>query len=97
MGIPPGAPPRPWSPRRSAVWGFVIGVVIVVPATIAALLSHTGEAVQPYLVPGAWVLSPLRGLAADLPGLVNMATASLVNGLVYAAILAAAMTALRRR
>jgi hypothetical protein len=63
---------RPWPPQRWARWGFVVGVAITVPATFFALLSHTGEALHPYLVSGTELLGPLSDTMATWPGLMNM-------------------------
>jgi hypothetical protein len=68
------------------LWGFIVGVTITVPATFYALLSHTGEALHPYLVPGTKLLGPLSDAMAAWPGVINMAIGSVVNGVVYAAI-----------
>jgi hypothetical protein len=63
-----------------------VGVAITVPATFFALLSPTGEVVFPFLVPANAVLRPLADVVARWPGLANVALASLVNGVIYAAI-----------
>lgn len=76
---------RGWPPQRWAWWGFVVGVAVTLPATFFALLSHTGEALHPYLVPSAALLGPLSDVMATWPGLLNMTIAAVVNGLVYAA------------
>lgn len=47
---------RTWPPQRWASWGFIAGAAITVPATFFALLSHTGEALHPYLVPSTGLL-----------------------------------------
>ncbi len=75
--------------KRWAFWSFVVGVAITMPATFLALLSPTGEALLPFLVPASAVLRPLADVVANWPGLVNVAIASLVNGVIYAAIAAA--------
>jgi hypothetical protein len=67
------------------LWGFILGVAITVPATFLALLSHTGEVLQPYLAPGTELLGPLSDMMASSPGLMNMAIAAMVNGVIYAA------------
>jgi hypothetical protein len=76
---------RPWPPQRWARWGFIVGVAITVPATFFALLSHTGEALHPYLVPSTELLGPLSDTMATWPGLMTMAVAAVVNGVVYTA------------
>lgn len=72
--------------RRWLLWGWIIGVVITVPATFFALLSPAGETLHPYLVPSAGLLAPLSGAMAEWPALVNLAIACIVNGLVYATV-----------
>ena len=75
--------------KRWAFWSFLVGVAITVPATLFALLSPTGEVLFPFLVPANAVLRPLTDVVASWPGLVNVAMASLANGVIYAAIAAA--------
>lgn len=70
------------------------------PATLFALLSHTGEALHPYLVPSTELLGPLSDVMATWPGLINMAIAAVVNGVIYAAgagALGAVLVILRHR
>jgi hypothetical protein len=76
---------RTWPLQRWALWGFIVGVAITVPATFVALLSHTGEALHPYLVPSTELLGPLSNVMATWPGLMNMSIAAVVNGVIYAA------------
>jgi hypothetical protein len=74
---------------------FVVGFLIAVPAAFFALLSTTGEAALPYLVPGAAILSSVLGDSMnDWNGAVNMLLVSVVNGLVYALVGGLAATAL---
>lgn len=84
------APTRAGPLRRWLLWGWIIGVVITVPATFFALLSPAGETLHPFLVPSAGLLAPLSGVMANWPALVNLAIACIVNGLVYATVAAAA-------
>lgn len=88
---------RTRQPRRYALWGFVIGVAITVPATLLALVSNVGEAIHPYLVPSTVLLRPLADAAASWPGLLNVALAAVVNGLVYATVVGLAAFATTRR
>jgi hypothetical protein len=91
---------RTWPPQRWALWGFIVGVAITVPATFFALLSHAGETLHPYLVPSTELLGPLSDVMATWPGLVNMGIAAVVNGVIYAAGVGALTTLLamlRRR
>ena len=82
--------------RRWIVVLFLVGFFITVPATFVALLSTTGEAVLPYLVPGAAILSSLLSDSMrGWNGAVNMLLGSVVNGLVYALVGGLAATALR--
>ena len=74
--------------RRFASWGFLVGFLVTVPAVVLALVSATGEALKPYLVPGAWLLRPLTDAMADWPGLITILLAAVVNGLVYGAVAA---------
>ena len=60
-------------------------MAITVPATFFALLSHTGEALHPCLVLGTELLGPLSDTMATWHGLMNMAVAAVVNGVVYTA------------
>ncbi len=72
--------------RRFASWGFLVGFLVTVPATLLALVSATGEALKPYVVPGTWLLEPLTDAMADWPGLVNILVGAVANGLVYGAV-----------
>jgi hypothetical protein len=85
MSAAPDSRARHWPPRRWALWGFIVGVAITVPATFFALVSHTGEALHPYLVPSAKLLGPLSDMMSTWPGLMNMAIDAAVNGAIYAA------------
>jgi hypothetical protein len=85
------------------LWGFIAGVAITVPATFFALLSHTGGALHPYLVPSPELLGPLSDVTATWPGLTNIAIAAVVvvvTGVTYAAgagALGTVMPMLKRR
>ena len=85
---------RAWSgrARRSASWGFLVGFLVTVPAALLALVSATGEALKPYLVPGAWLLQPLTDAMADWPGLLTILLTAVANGLVYGAVAATVWT-----
>ena len=83
MDMQSTAPPRSMTTRRWASWGFIAGVAITWPAAALALLSPTGEALQPYLTPGPWLLQPVADTMASWPGLINVLVASVSNGLVY--------------
>ena len=85
MSAAPEARTRTWPPRRWAVWGFIVGAAITVPATFFALLSYAGETLYPYLVPTSELLSRLPQVMETWPGAVNMAIASALNGGIYAA------------
>lgn len=85
MSAAADARPRTWPPWRWAVWGFIVGAAITVPATFFALLSYTGETLYPYLVPTSELLSRLPQVMETWPGAVNMAIASALNGCLYAA------------
>lgn len=74
---------RTSSPQRWALWGFILGVAITVPATFFALLFHAGETLHPYLVPSAELLDPLSDVIATWPGLLNMVIAAAINGVIY--------------
>lgn len=86
MSTAPDARTRGWPPRRWALWGFVVGAAITVPATMFALLSYTGETLYPFLVPSSGLLTRLGDVVATWPGALNMAIACGINGLFYAAI-----------
>lgn len=60
-------------------------MAIALPATVFALLSHTGEALHPYLVPSSALLRRLPDVTATWPDLANVAIAAVVNGIIYAA------------
>ncbi len=92
MRTPPAAQTPTSSARRWALWGFIVGAAITVPATMFALLSHTGEALMPYLVLGSSLLHPLAEMMAVWPGLINMTVASVANGLLYGALAGVAAT-----
>ena len=96
MRTPPTAQTPTSSAPRWALWGFIAGAVITMPATMFALLSPTGEALMPYLVPGAPLLQPLADMMAVWPGLLNMTLVSVANGLVYGALAGAVAMVLGR-
>jgi hypothetical protein len=56
--MPTARIPRDRAPqvRRWIAVFFLVGFLIAVPATFVALLSTTGEAVFPFLFPGAAIL-----------------------------------------
>jgi hypothetical protein len=86
-------------PARAFGLGFVLGLVVTVPATFFALLSPVGEAVLGILTPGSLLLRPLADTMATWPGLVNVALVAVANGLVYglvALVLVSAVNAFRR-
>lgn len=70
------------SARAFAV-GFVVGLVVTVPAILFALLSPVGEALLPLLTPGSLLLRPIAEAMADWPGLLNVGLVSVANGLIY--------------
>ena len=76
---------RTMPPERWALWGFIVGAAITVPATFFALLSHAGEALHPYVVPSAVLLGPLSDVMATWPGLINVTIGAAINGVIYAA------------
>ena len=84
-------------PRRWFVVGVVVGAVVPVPATVAALLFPAAERVAPLLVPGAVLLRPLSSDMAGWSGLVNMLLVSVANGLLYGAAAALLARVPRRR
>ena len=79
---------RPWR-RRPFLAGFVVGVALVVPAVLVALLVPGGDTVLPFLVPGAALLRPLSPVMATWPGAVNLLLAAVVNGLIFGALVVA--------
>lgn len=89
-----------WTPWRWAVVGFVVGLVIPLPATFFALISRPGEVLLPYLVPSAELLSPLADAMASWPGLLNMSIVSVLNGVTYGVVagaLGGAVAVIRHR
>jgi hypothetical protein len=78
------------------LWSFLVGVAITLPATFLALLVPAGEVLFPFVVPANAVLRPLADVVASWPGLVNVAIASLANGVIYAAVAAAVARSARR-
>ena len=90
---------RTVSPVRAFELGFVIGLVVTVPAIFFALLSPVGEAVLGFLTPGSLLLRPLTDAMATWPGLLNVALVAAANGLVYglaATVLVSVVSAVRR-
>lgn len=84
--MPETEEPRLWrtvSRVRAFGLGFVIGLVVTVPAVFFALLSPVGEAVLGILTPGSLLLKPLTDVMATWPGLLNVALVAAANGLVY--------------
>lgn len=63
--------------------GFVLGLLVTVPAVFFALLSPVGEAVHGILTPGSLLLKPLTDVMASWPGLLNVVLVAGANGLVY--------------
>ena len=85
---------------RPLVLGFVVGFAMAFLATVLALMFTLFERLEDVLVPGAALLRPLADAMADWNGLLNMLLVGLVNGVVYAAVLAlgsAALAAVRDR
>jgi hypothetical protein len=90
---------RTVSRTRAFVLGFVLGLVVTVPAVTFALLSPVGEAVLGILTPGSLLLKPLTDVMATWPGLLNVALVAVANGLVYglaATALVSLVSAVRR-
>ena len=98
--------PETEEPRRRAIprarafgVGFVLGLVVTVPAVFFALLSPVGEAALGILTPGSLLLRPRADVMANWPGLLNVALVAVANGLVYglaAAALVSVVSAVRR-
>lgn len=84
MSTPGDGLTRTWRPQRWLLCGLMVGVAITLPATFFALLSPAGEALHPYLVPSTELLRPLADVAATWPGILNVALAATVNGVIYA-------------
>ncbi|MCJ7712810.1 MAG: hypothetical protein MUQ32_18490 [Chloroflexi bacterium] len=79
--------------------GFVLGLVVTVPAILFALLSPVGEAVLRILTPGSLLLQPLTDVMATWPGLLNVALVAVANGLIFglaATALVSVVSAVRR-
>lgn len=90
---------RTVSRARAFGLGFVLGLVITVPAIFFALLSPVGESVLGILTPGSLLLKPLTNVMATWPGLLNVALVATANGLVYglaATALVSVVRAVRR-
>ncbi len=90
---------RTVSRARAFGIGFVLGLVVTVPAVLFALLSPVGEAVLAILTPGSLLLKPLTDAMATWPGLLNVALVAVANGLVYglaATALVSVASAVRR-
>ena len=98
--------PETEEPRRRAVprarafgVGFVLGLVVTVPAILLALISPVGEAVLGILTPGSLLLRPIADAMASWPGLLNVALVAVANGLLYglaATALVSVVSAVRR-
>ena len=98
--------PETEEPRRRAIprarafgVGFVLGLVVTVPAIFFALLSPVGEAVLEILTPGSLLLRPIADAMASWPGLLNVALVAVANGLLYglaATALVSVVNAVRR-
>ena len=90
---------RTVSRTRAFGLGFVLGLLVTVPAAFFALLSPVGEAVLGILTPGSLLLKPLTDVMASWPGLLNIALVAVANGLVYglaATALVRVVSAIRR-
>ena len=90
---------RTVSRTRAFGLGFVLGLLVTVPAVFFALLSPVGEAVLGILTPGSLLLKPLTDVMASWPGLLNVALVAVANGLVYglaATALVSVVSAVRR-
>jgi hypothetical protein len=79
-------PRRRWSLSRAFWVGFVLGLVVTVPAVFFALLSPVGEALLPVLTPGSLLLRPMAEVMATWPGLLNVGLVAVANGLVYGSV-----------
>ena len=80
--------------RRPALAGFALGFAMTFVVTLLALVLTAVERVEDVLVPARVRLAPWSDPMADWNGLLTMAVAGTVNGLVYAAVLPAAAAAL---
>jgi len=90
---------RTVSRTRAFRLGFVLGLLVTVPAVFFALLSPVGEAVLGILTPGSLLLKPLTDVMASWPGLLNVALVAVANGLVCglaATALVSVVSAVRR-
>jgi hypothetical protein len=90
---------RTVSRARAFGLGFVLGLVVTVPAIFFALLSPIGEALLGILTPGSLLLEPLSDVMASWPGLLNVALVAVANGLVYGSVataLVSVVSAVRR-
>jgi hypothetical protein len=83
------------SRARAFGLGFVLGLVVTVPAVFFALLSPVGEAVLGILTPGSLLLRPLTDVMASWPGLLNIALVAVANGLVYGLVATALVSVVR--
>lgn len=99
MTTPPGSAPRPAVVSRWTFRGFVVGVLVTVPAVFLALLTPVGETLLPVLVPGAALLAPMSDTMSTWNAAVSITLTAVVNGCVYALVGAglAALTSRARR
>ena len=91
-----GATPTPRRGRRPVAAGFALGVALVIPALLVALLVPGGDTLLPFLVPGAALLRPLTSVMAAWPGALNLLLAAVLNGMVFG-VLAACLAWVRSR
>jgi hypothetical protein len=90
---PAGRRTRSW--RRPFLVGFLIGIVVTVPAAVLALIFTGAEVALPWVVPGLLLTRALAPFMQTWPGALNLALAALANGLVYGLVAVAVVAAVR--
>ena len=90
---------RTVSRTRAFGLGFVLGLVVTVPAVFFALLSPVVRGGPGILSCGSTPVRTIADVMASWPGLLNVALVAVANGLVYglaAAALVIVVSAVRR-
>ena len=89
IGNETGASSQPIGLGRAFRWGFIVGLIALIPVVLLALVSNLGETLLPILAPGSLVLRLFGEATAEWPGWLSIGLAALANGVIYGAVAAA--------
>ena len=81
--------------RRAFLLGFLVGVVVTLPAALLGLVATWAEAALPWVVPGLLITRPLAPWMQTWPGALNIGLAAVANGVVYGLLVVGIVTVIR--